>query len=359
MDRRFPLSLEELDAAWLTRAFQDRDLLGADEAVARFEVAPIGAGFGQTGESARLLLRYKPEQVAAPASAFIKFATKDDARRQASQRLGLYRREVDFYNRLAPRANVRAPACYFADVTSAGDYATVMLEDFPDHRPGDDIAGLQPREAEMAIDLLTDLHGPYWGKAGSLDLAPLQMGTRERFVGAWQEMEERFGEYLPDQVRDVRERFLDAIQPLHEWLVREPATLGHGDLKLDNILFGAGADDPLVAVDWQAVRPQKGMRDFAYLVSHSMNVADRRAHERDFMLRYIDRLKAYGIVYPIEQAQDDYRKSMLFDFCTVLYVVGVNLNTNERAIRRKKALMERSVTALLDWDSFALLDQFT
>jgi len=30
---------------------------------------------------------------------------------------------------------------------------------------------------------------------------------------------------------------------------------------------------------------------------------------------------------------------MLFDFCTVLYIVGININTHERALRRKHALM--------------------
>jgi hypothetical protein len=76
------------------------------------------------------------------------------------------------------------------------------------------------------------------------------------------------------------------------------------------------------------------------------------------LARYRERLGGYGIAYPADAAEDDYRVSMLFDFCTVLYIVGVNLNTNERAVRRKRALMERAVTALLDWGAFALLERF-
>lgn len=354
----FPASLEQLDCVWLTQALHACGRLAAEGRVTRFDVAPIGSGFGQTGESVRLLLHYELASASGPASAFIKFATADLVRREASRRLRLYRREVDFYTRLAPQASVRVPACYFAEASPEGDLATVLLEDFPDHRPGDDLIGLQPPEARLAVALLADLHGPFWGRAGTLGLEPLLMGTRDRFALAWDEVERSFGDQMPPAVRAVRERYLDAIAPLHDWLVSDDATLGHGDLKLDNILFGPAISDPIVAVDWQAVRPQRGMRDVAYLISHSMNVADRRAHERDLLARYVAALAAYGVDYPTAAIEEDYRLSMLFDFCTVLYIVGINLNTNDRAIRRKRALMERSITALLDWDAFALLTRF-
>jgi len=111
-------------------------------------------------------------------------------------------------------------------------------------------------------------------------------------------------------------------------------------------------------VDWQAVRPSKGIRDFAYLVSHSMDVEQRRSSEIDLLRRYVERVGSFGIKYSFEEAREDYRKAMLFDFCTVLYIVGINLNTNERALRRKHALMKRSVTAMLDWDVLDLLPAF-
>jgi aminoglycoside phosphotransferase (APT) family kinase protein len=191
-----------------------------------------------------------------------------------------------------------------------------------------------------------------------VDLAPLTMPARDRYVIAWNEMEARFGEHVPDRFRKTREAYLDAIVPLQQWLVSQPSTLGHGDLRLDNLLFGRGAEDPIVAVDWQAVRPSKGLRDFAYLISHSMNVEDRRANEVDLLRRYVERIGAFGIKYSFEDAREDYRKAMLFDFCTVLYIVGININTHERALRRKHALMKRAVTAMLDWDVLDLLPAF-
>lgn len=357
MMQRFPASLGEVDERWLTAALHGAGLLAREHTVTQFEVVPIGSGFGQTGDSVRLRLRYSGP-TSAPATVFAKFATQDPVRRGASQSLDLYRREVDFYRIFAKQAQVRVPACYFAAASSEGDFATLLLEDFPHHRPGDDIVGLKPDEAEDAVDLLAALHGPFWGRGNELGVPPLTMGTRERFVGAWHQMEGNFGDQLPDEVRTVREVFLDAIAPLHDWLVSGPTTLGHGDLKLDNLLFGPPGKDRIVAVDWQAIRPQRGMRDIAYLLSHSMDVAHRREYEHALLARYAGRLAGFGIDYPAERAIEDYRLSMLFDFCTVLYIVGVNLNTNERALRRKRALMERAVTALLDWDAFSLLDRF-
>ena len=353
----FPASPRDVTAEWLSRTLSNGRLMRADCRVSAFTLEPIGAGFGQTGDAARVLLSYEGPAGEAPASAFIKFATTDVRRRAASQRLGLYRREVDFYTRLAPGTAVRAPRCYFAGVSPEGDYATLLLEDFPDHRPGDDMVGLRAAEARHVVDLLVDLHAPFWGKTSTLDLAPLLMGSRDAFEPAWDEMARSFAADVPARFHAERERFLRAVDGLQAWLVSEPATLGHGDLKLDNMLFGPG-DESIVAVDWQGVRPQRGIRDVSYAISHSMNVEERRASERSLLARYADGLARRGVDYSLADAERDYPIAMLFDFFTVLYVVGVNINTNERAIRRKRLLLERTTTALMDWDALPLLDRF-
>lgn len=354
----FPARPEDLDAAWLTEALVASGAVRPDTVVSEFVFAPIGAGFGQTGDAGRITIDYRDDAPGAPRSAFIKFSTQDPRRRAASQRLGLYQREVDFYTRLAPRTTVAAPRCYFAQASADGSSATLLLEDFPEHRAGDDIVGLKLAEAKQVVDLLVALHAPFWGKSKSIDLAPLDMGARDTFEPAWDEMARSFGEYLPPAFHAARDRFLGAIDGLQQWVLSEPATIGHGDLKLDNILFAPGDTAAIVAVDWQAIRPQRGIRDLGYALSHSMEVADRRAGERALLARYCDGLAAHGIAYPLAEAERDYPVAMLFDFLTVIYIIGVNLNTNERAIRRKHKLLERTTAALTDWDALSLLDQY-
>lgn len=364
MTARFPTSLAEVDSAWLTGVLRSHRLLSTNEAVESFDVLPVGLGFGQTGDSARLILNYagseKPEM--APTSLFAKFATSNATRRQASKAMGIYEREVNFYNVLVKSTNVRVPRCYFAETEADGEFFALLLEDFPDHRPGDETVGLTVPDAELAVDLMAQLHGPYWGKMSQVALAPLVMPPRDKYVKAWAEMEETFAEFVPDKFRKVRDAYLDAIVPLQKWLVAQPSTLGHGDMRLDNLLFGPAGKtdkDPIVALDWQATRPSKGVRDFAYLVSHCMNVEERRANELDLLRRYAEHIRSFGISYSFEDARSDYRRAMLFDFCTVLYIVGININTHERALRRKRALMQRATTSMLDWDVLELLREFS
>lgn len=360
MECHFPASVDAVNPAWLTDVLQRKNILSSSQSVTDVQASPVGAGFGQTGDSVRLHLIYSDRDASrhAPASLFAKFATGDATRRAASKVIGLYQREINFYRVLVKSVRVRAPNCYFADISPDGEYFALLLEDFPDHRAGDETVGLAVPEAELAIDLMTELHGPYWGNMAKVDVAPLQMPPRAKFAAAWDEMVTRFGEYVPAPVRAVKDAYLDAIGPLQEWLFSQPSTLGHGDLRLDNLLFGAVDRDPIVAVDWQAVRPSKGIRDFSYLVSHSMAVDTRRAHEHELLRRYTEKIGRFGIAYSTADAAEDYRRAMLFDFLTVIYIVGININTHERAVRRKNALMIRSITAMLDWDVFDLLPEF-
>jgi hypothetical protein len=360
MECDFPASADAVTPAWLTDVLQCKNILASGQSVTDIKVCPVGAGFGQTGDSVRLQLAYSDRDAAqnAPASLFAKFATSDATRRAASKVIGLYQREINFYRVLVKSVRVRAPTCYFADISSDGEYFALLLEDFPDHRAGDETVGLAVAEAELAIDLMTELHGPYWGQMAKVDVAPLQMPPRAKFAAAWDEMVNRFGDHVPPRVRAVKDAYLDAIDPLQGWLFSQPSTLGHGDLRLDNLLFGSGDRDPIVAVDWQAVRPSKGIRDFSYLVSHSMAVDARRAHEHELLRRYTEQIGRFGVSYSMTDAAEDYRRAMLFDFCTVIYIVGININTHERAVRRKNALMTRSITAMLDWDVFDLLSEF-
>ncbi|MGD5699737.1 hypothetical protein QUT65_22820, partial [Xanthomonas citri pv. citri] len=103
--------------------------------------------------------------------------------------------------------------CHFADISADGEFFALVLEDFPSHRAGDETIGLKLPEAELAVDLMAELHGPYWGKMKQVSVTPLQMPPRAKFDAAWHEMELRFGDHLPDRVRRVKEAYLDAIGP--------------------------------------------------------------------------------------------------------------------------------------------------
>jgi Ecdysteroid kinase-like family len=359
----FPRHADEVTAVWLTEMLQAGGALEPDRTVDAFSVEPLGAGFGQTSDAVRILLDVGLDSAAAVTSAptagrsvVAKFPTGDEARRAASVRAGLYRCEVQFYRDLAPRVGTRVPHCLYAELDDDGASFALFLEDFPDHRPGDETTGCSPADARRAVVQIGALHGAFWMRAAEAGVAPGALPPVEALARAWDTLEEGFGAELPAQIREVRDDYLAALPRLHAWITGTEQTVIHGDFRLDNLLFGTpGTKDELVVVDWQAVRGSKGIHDFTYLVTHSMNTEERRAHEQQLLQTYVETLAAHGVDYPMCQAVEDYPRAMLYLLWTVLWIVGVNVNTHERAIRRKRALVRRASQAILDHDALRYL----
>ncbi|HEY1449368.1 MAG TPA: hypothetical protein VGF47_00340, partial [Solirubrobacteraceae bacterium] len=100
-------TLDDLDEDWLTAALD----VGP---VASFSAESIGTG--QMSESHRVTLTYDdPEaQRSGPATIVLKLAASDTASRATGIGLGIYAREVRFYDELAPRIGGPLPACAVA-----------------------------------------------------------------------------------------------------------------------------------------------------------------------------------------------------------------------------------------------------
>src|SRR4029077_12694214 len=86
-------TVDELEAGWLARA------LGSGP-VASFGVEEIGTG--QMSESHRISLLYADPQRSGPARSLRKLASSDAGSRATGVGLGIYAREVRFYEELAP-----------------------------------------------------------------------------------------------------------------------------------------------------------------------------------------------------------------------------------------------------------------
>jgi hypothetical protein len=354
----FPRTAPEITAEWLTEVLRADGAIDDATWVDSHSLRELSVGFGQTSDTTRVLLELGGSPPpGAPKSLVGKFATTDATRRAASISAHLYENEITFYRDVAAHITTAAPHCFYAGSDGDGEYFALLLQDFAGHRPGDETVGATRDEALQAVAQLAGLHGPYWGRAQESGSRPWRMLPLDRVVGAWPVMVETFGDCLPPAVRDMKDAFLNSIPALHEWMVGEPSTLAHGDFRLDNLLFddSPGRTDPIIVLDWQAVHTGRGIRDFAYLVAHSMATPERRACEQDLLRSYVEQLAAFGVDYPFATAWQDYRIANLYLLSIVLWITGVNVNTNERALRRKRALVQRASTALLDLDALALL----
>src|SRR5271163_2601579 len=153
----------DLTASWLAEA------IGAG-AIAGFGVERIGTG--QMSECYRVRLNYQ-DPVAAPGrpeSVVLKVAATDQVSRQTGAALGLYEREVRFYQDVAPRLGGPIAPCYHASVDATGVF-DLLLGDAGPAVVGDEIAGATTEQASLAVVELGRLHGPLLGDT-SLAAAP-------------------------------------------------------------------------------------------------------------------------------------------------------------------------------------------
>jgi aminoglycoside phosphotransferase (APT) family kinase protein len=355
-DPKIPQSVEDVTLDWLQDCLHSKTV---PDRLASFAMRPIGEGFGQTGMAALIELEF--EEPAAngsdrPDCLVLKMATPDERRRDVARSMGLYEREVRFYQTMSDQLDVRVPKCYFAHVTPDGGAYALLLEGFPGHRPGDETIGCSVDDAKLGIIQLAKLHAPNWDGELSRTMPRFPAPDVTRYKAAWDQMIESFGTLIPYPIKNAKSAFFDSLPALVQWVEVGPITVIHADFKLDNLLFGEpGSADPIVVLDWQAIRPGKGIQDFAYLIGQNMHRGDRRDHEEGLLALYCDELSRLGVDYDLEQARQDYRTATLYLWSYVVGITGLMVNRHERAIRRKTGLIERASSAILDHDALALL----
>ena len=98
---RFPASVDEVDAAWLTTALRRGGVLAADAFVATCDARPLGVGGGLIGSLARVHVGYGGAPTDAPPRLIAKFPSPIAGNRAVADAFDMYGREVRFYQTLA------------------------------------------------------------------------------------------------------------------------------------------------------------------------------------------------------------------------------------------------------------------
>ncbi|HUR76944.1 MAG TPA: phosphotransferase [Acidimicrobiales bacterium] len=106
---------------------------------------------------------------------------------------------------------------------------------------------------------------------------------------------------------------------LHEVLAvlaAEPATLVHGDFRIENVVFDVAPEPgrPLI-IDWQAVGRGHGAVDVAQIIALSLDPATRRAAEDHLLDRYAAAVRAVaGVAVSRDDLYEAYRLALVFPF---------------------------------------------
>lgn len=363
IEQGYPSQPDELTAGWLETALKQAGVLSAAGRVASFEQTPLGIGSGFMGSLVRLNIRYAGNADAAPQSLIAKFAGAPGHHRDIAMQFRLYEREVRFYQQVAPSFPGIAPHCYAAELEPESGDSVLLLEDLGAYRMGDQAEGCSAEQARMVIDILAPLHARHWGQPAAFDWAPridgeLQIGGASAGCAVgWDACAQRFGHRIAQDILDRRDSYLAAIPALHRQMARPVQTLVHGDIRLDNLMFGVETGHrPAVALDW-IVTYSAAVQDLAYLLSQNLRLDERRAHEAALIAYYHKRLVEAGVTdYPLNRLRADYRTAVLFLFSYAILIAGALDPTNERGARMMEQLVHRSSTAVMDHDLLPMLD---
>ena len=281
---------EQITSAWLSSVF-DADVELTDSA---------RVGDGLVGMNLRLTLGSRDPAV--PATAIAKLPSPDPTSRATGIALRNYEREVKFYADIAPTVDIRVPRCFHGDWNADDGDFVLLLEDLAPSQQGDQIAGCVEDVARTSVLELARLHGPRWAdpkladheflsRRTPDDSAQLQMiwnmflpgflHTYERYLdGDGVTLIDRFGERIPDWVEG---RTL-------------PATVTHGDYRLDNLMYASERGGyPIAAVDWQTPGHGQASGDVSYFMGAGPLPPVRRKIERDVVDRYLEALGEYGV----------------------------------------------------------------
>jgi hypothetical protein len=363
-EQQSPTRLSEMTADWLNGVMRSAGHITAADTITGWRSAPMGVGVGLLSDLARLELQYAAGSGPVP-SLIAKFAVSNENNRVVAQGLQTYEREVRFYQDLANEVGQCCPLSFHAEVKPENGDMVLLLEDLSDYRPGDQTRGATLAEAQLAITAVAQLHAATWHAERREDLAwwptiegPLYSGAVGAAVAnVFDQTMTTFAEFVRPEIVAAAERYKAAIPELHRLMGQGPQALIHGDFRLDNFMFGVAAHHrPFVMLDMQAPIVTKSIHDVAYLLSQSIDVDLRRAHERELVDQYHNSLATLGVNdYSAAQCWDDYRVAALHCLEYAIVISGTLEPGNERGRKFVEACLQRSCQAIVDLDLIDLL----
>jgi hypothetical protein len=363
----YPRRPNDISPEWLTAALQAGGHLSPGTSITALARRPVGEGVGLLGLIEVVTPTYAGDRGSAPRTLVVKYPTEVEANLVVATTFNVYQREVLFCQKVAPRAGMRTPEIYFSAFDGETSFIIVM-EDLSEYTMGDQVEGCSVERAELAMNELAKLHAAFWDKADAADLEFLPyhfpgIHSDAMLGGAragWDNMISIFGDVISDSLKSNKDRYLDAVPRMQEWLVERPYTLVHGDFRMDNLMFGTRPDHSRMAViDFQGALRSKGIQDVAYLLSHNMDPGLRRANEQRLVELWCAELEANGVVgYSSDQAWDDYCRAVLYLWVYVAVIAGTLDPSNERGKAFMTAMVTRSSAAIDDLNLMSLLDSF-
>jgi hypothetical protein len=350
---------DQVTPEWITAALRASGAAPPGARVTAVRGSPLPGG--QLGWCVRFRLSWSGPP-GGPGSLVGKFPAADRRSRLTGVGSAVYRRELEFYTRLARQLPIRVPRCHLAEHDPATGEFAVLLADAAPARPRDQLRGADPADIALALAELARLQAAFWGGTGLAGHGWLPVrgaGGGRRRAAIYQLLAGRFLTRYGPRLSPLARRVLAGFgSRVRRWAAAEapPFTLLHGDLRLDNLLFGDGRTAArLTVVDWQTVAVGAGAADAAHLIGGGLPVPVRRANEPELFRLYRRALRAGGVSWPEPHCRYSYRLGSLAGLH--LTVVGAMLvGPDPAGDARFLSMAERHAAHAADLAALALLD---
>ena len=352
--KSFPMLPEQMTASWLESA------LGVG--IASVEVEPIGEGAGFAGSVYRARPEYRDSDTGLPETLIWKTVSGDERTRGFLTTLGVYEREARFYGQLADGLRI-APRPYFSQFDAEDGTFCLIIEDVSYMNAGDQVEGCTFEEALSVVCEAARLHSAFW--SGRVDDRPDWVPTFDGGSGyftrmhsvAWRQLE-RTVKGIPEGLVEAVRRIGPRVSDVKTQLSKEPLTLVHGDLRLDNIFFSRDPGvDKIKLIDWQAIRRGRGVYDLAYFLSTSVPSEMRKSRQDELVEAYVETLRAHGVEgYSTEDCREDFGWALL-DIVTFVGIIGSTLDfQSSRGLELSGTIISRLWQTIEDNSALDLLN---
>ena len=370
-----PQNASEVTAQWMQKALVAggaSDLPPIKEIVLK-EIDDGGVGI--MGALMRCHLIYREHNPAAAETVILKLPSGRPKNLRMSKRLGLHKREYDFYRLAAPSTPVRSPTLLYGDFETSTDRFVLVLEDLRGMQMVSQFDGAGPEQAKRAIRAIARMHGTFWNRTeqppliGFHDaLAPkrrafVQFIYLANLVPAF----ERFGSFFSDEIRRLAEAYGPRIAHHIGQVAAGPKTLIHGDFRLDNIFFaddaGTVEHDPfergregVALIDWQLSGLSSPLYDVTYFLASSVTTDVRRQIEREALEEYTGIICDMGVQsFTLDDCWRLYRENMLGRLLTLVLVCGGLDPGDDRGRQLVEVGLQRNLAAIEDLDAAEFL----
>lgn len=300
-------SLEQVNAAWLTRVLRRSRLLNTAS------VAEVSYDSYVTSFSiiAHLRIAYT-RSVEAPDLLFLKFSKP--VHPVSTPEAGW---EVAFYKSVGPHTpNVLR--CYDAVFSADQHKLHLLLEDVSLTHYSELPSQLPParRHCELIVQALADIHAAWWERP-PWDVIGWSLPDEaevERRIKDVSNRIARFINFLGDRLTENRRSIyggvLAALPELYARLTLPTAyTVVHDDIHIGNVLYPRNpATDTVRIIDWQTWLIDLAPKDLAHMMALFWFPEQRRELEVPLLHQYHERLCENGVTdYSWEQLWNDYR----------------------------------------------------